>query len=138
MSDTITTLEQLKEQMAAFVAEREWDQFHTPKNISMSIAIEAAELMEHFQWLTVEQSKSLDPDLLDAIGEELADIVIYSLSMANTLKLDLAETVLKKMSKNSRKYPVEQVRGKAHKYTWYQKGEGKSNESEAREAGKEI
>jgi NTP pyrophosphatase (non-canonical NTP hydrolase) len=124
MNDKMTTLEQLRERMATFVTERDWDQFHTPKNISMSIAIEAAELMEHFQWLTVEQSKSLDPDLLEAIGEELADIVIYSLSMANTLGLDLAETVLKKMAKNSRKYPVEKVKGKAHKYTWYQKGEG--------------
>ncbi len=120
MGDERITLQELKERMACFVRERDWEQFHTPKNLSMSIAIEAAELMEHFQWLTVEQSRNLGPEALAEIGEELADIVIYSLSMANTLKLDLAETVQAKMDKNIRKYPSEQVRGKAHKYTYYQ------------------
>jgi dCTP diphosphatase len=120
MADSEITLQQLREKMADFVREREWNQFHTPKNISMSIAIEAAELMEHFQWLTVEQSKNLDSGALADIGEELADIVIYSLSMANFLDIDLSDTVLAKMEKNSRKYPKDQVRGKAHKYTYYQ------------------
>jgi NTP pyrophosphatase (non-canonical NTP hydrolase) len=120
MADSEVTLQQLREKMADFVREREWNQFHTPKNISMSIAIEAAELMEHFQWLTVEQSKNLDPGALADIGEELADIVIYALSMANFLDIDLSDTVLAKMAKNSQKYPRDQVRGKAHKYTWYQ------------------
>ncbi len=120
MSDRQTTLQELKDRMSAFVRERDWEQFHTPKNLSMSIAIEAAELMEHFQWLTVEQSKSLAPEALSDIGEELADIVIYSLSLANTLGLDLSETILAKMEKNIRKYPKEKVRGKAHKYTHYQ------------------
>ena len=119
MSDNQTTLQDLKEKMAAFVRERDWEQFHTPKNLSMSIAIEAGELMEHFQWLTVEQSKNLSPAALQDIGEELADIVIYALSLANTLGLDMADTVLAKMEKNIRKYPSEQVRGKAHKYTYY-------------------
>ncbi|PLX86064.1 MAG: NTP pyrophosphohydrolase [Desulfuromonas sp.] len=109
--------------MAAFVRERDWEQYHAPKNLSMSIAIEAAELMEHFQWLTVEQSKALDAEALEEIGEELADIVIYALSMANTLGLDLSETVLAKMAKNIRKYPKEKVRGKSHKYTYYRDGE---------------
>lgn len=122
MADQEMTLQQLREKMARFVSERDWDQFHTPKNLSMSIAIEAGELMEHFQWLTVEQSRQLEPQALAEIGEELADIVIYSLSMANILNLDLSETVLAKMEKNARKYPKEQVRGKAHKYTWYQSG----------------
>lgn len=121
MADERMTLQDLKERMATFVRERDWEQFHNPKNLSMSIAIEAAELMEHFQWLTVEQSKQLDTADLQDIGEELADIVIYSLSMANFLKLDLAETVLAKMEKNIRKYPKEKVQGKAHKYTYYQK-----------------
>jgi len=120
MSDKQVTLQDLKEKMAEFVRERDWEQFHTPKNISMSIAIEAAELMEHFQWLTVEQSQTLDAKALADIGEELADIVIYSLSMANFLKLDLSDTVLAKMEKNIRKYPSEQVQGKSHKYTYYQ------------------
>jgi dCTP diphosphatase len=120
MSDSQTSLQDLKQRMAAFVRERDWEQFHTPKNISMSIAIEAAELMEHFQWLTVEQSKNLDAGALSDIGEELADIVIYALSMANFLEIDLSDTVLAKMAKNSQKYPKDQVRGKAHKYTYYQ------------------
>jgi dCTP diphosphatase len=120
MSDARTTLQDLKEKMAAFVRERDWEQFHSPKNLSMSIAIEAAELMEHFQWLTVEESKNLSDDALGDIGEELADIVIYALSLANTLELDLSETILAKMEKNVRKYPSEKVRGKAHKYTHYQ------------------
>jgi NTP pyrophosphatase (non-canonical NTP hydrolase) len=120
MSDANTTLRELKERMAAFVAEREWQQFHTPKNLSMSIAIEAAELMEHFQWLTVEESKNLSDEALADIGEELADIVIYALSLSNALDLDLSETILSKMDKNIRKYPKEKVRGKSHKYTYYQ------------------
>ena len=120
MADEKITLQDLKERMATFVRERDWEQFHNPKNLSMSIAIEAGELMEHFQWLTVEQSQQLDAEALQEIGEELADIVIYSLSMANDLQIDLADTVLAKMEKNCRKYPKERVRGKAHKYTYYQ------------------
>ena len=120
MTDERITLQDLKERMATFVRERDWEQFHNPKNLSMSIAIEAGELMEHFQWLTVEQSQQLDAEALQEIGEELADIVIYSLSMANHLQIDLADTVLAKMEKNCRKYPKERVRGKAHKYTYYQ------------------
>lgn len=129
MGDERITLQELKQLMANFVRERDWEQFHTPKNLSMSIAIEAAELMEHFQWLTAEQSRNLDPEALAEIGEELADIVIYSLSMANALKLDLADTVQAKMEKNIRKYPSERVRGKAHKYTYYQNSESRSQES---------
>jgi dCTP diphosphatase len=135
MSDTQTTLQQLKEKMAAFVREREWEPFHTPKNLSMSISIEAAELMEHFQWLTVEESKNLSPEALTDIGEELADIVIYSLSLSNVLGLDLSDTVLAKMEKNIRKYPSEKVRGKSHKYTYYQENReeagGERKEEEA-------
>jgi NTP pyrophosphatase (non-canonical NTP hydrolase) len=123
LSDTQTTLHELKEKMAAFVRERDWEQFHTPKNLSMSIAIEAAELMEHFQWLTVEESKNLSKEALVDIGEELADIVIYALSLSNVLSLDLSETVLAKMEKNIRKYPRDKVRGKSHKYTYYQSQE---------------
>ena len=119
MSDATTTLRELKERTAEFVRERDWEQFHTPKNLSMSIAIEAAELMEHFQWLTVEESSNLPDQSLAAIGEELADILLCSLSLSNALRLDLSEAVFDKMAKNSRKYPRDQVRGKAHKYTHY-------------------
>ncbi len=121
MSDRHTTLDDLRQQMAEFVRARDWEQFHTPKNLAMSIAIEAAELMEHFQWLSTEQSQQLDAAAREEIGEELADIVIYALSLSNFLGFDLADTVLRKMAKNERKYPAEQVRGKAHKYTYYQR-----------------
>ena len=120
MDDSQTTLQELKDRMARFVRERDWEQFHTPKNLAMSIAIEAAELMEHFQWLTVEESKKLNADHLNDIGEELADIILYSLSLANTLGLDLSQTVCAKMEKNIRKYPSDKVKGKSHKYTYYQ------------------
>jgi NTP pyrophosphatase (non-canonical NTP hydrolase) len=120
MNDSKTTLQDLKDHMALFVRERDWEQFHTPKNLAMSIAIEAAELMEHFQWLTVEDSKQLKSGPLVDVGEELADIIIYSLSLSNTLGLDLSQIVLDKMAKNNRKYPSEKVRGKSHKYTYYQ------------------
>jgi len=120
--DGTTTLEDLRARVATFVRERDWEQFHTPKNLSMSIAIEAAELMEHFQWLTVEESKNLSCEALADIGEELADIVIYSLSLSNALGLDVSRVVLDKMEKNIRKYPKDRVRGKSHKYTYYQEG----------------
>jgi len=124
MSDRNTTIQELKERMAQFVRERDWEQFHTPKNLSMSIAIEAAELMEHFQWLTIEQSKNLDDAALQSMREELADIVIYALSLANILEVDLTRAITDKMEKNIRKYPKEKVRGKAHKYTYYRENDG--------------
>jgi NTP pyrophosphatase (non-canonical NTP hydrolase) len=123
MSDRSTTIQELKERMAQFVRERDWEQFHSPKNLSMSIAIEAAELMEHFQWLTVEQSKSLEAEALQEIREELADIVIYALSLSNFLDVDLAQSIIDKMEKNIRKYPKDKVRGKSHKYTYYREND---------------
>jgi NTP pyrophosphatase (non-canonical NTP hydrolase) len=120
MSDKNTSLADLKNKMADFVRERDWEQFHTPKNLSMSIAIEAAELMEHFQWLPEEQSTTLNPEELNEIGEELADIVLYALSLCNQLGLDLSESVMNKLAKNAEKYPSEKVRGKSHKYTYYE------------------
>ena len=91
-----------------FVRERNWQQFHTPKNISMALAVEAAELLEHFQWLTMEESSEIarDPDKVFGAGEELADVVCYALAMANRLKLDLSAAIEKKMEKNRLKYPA--------------------------------
>ena len=119
MNDSTVTVQQLREAMGTFVHERDWEQFHTPKNLSMSIAIEAAELMEHFQWRSPEESNRLDAALRHQVAEELSDIVLYALSMANALDLDLSQALLAKLEKNRRKYPAEQVRGKAHKYTHY-------------------
>jgi NTP pyrophosphatase (non-canonical NTP hydrolase) len=114
MSDRNATIEQLRDLMRRFVRERDWEQFHAPKNLSMSLAIEAAELMEHFQWLTVEQSRALaaDPARLAAVGEELADVICYALALANELGLDVATIVRDKMAKNAIKYPAEQYRGR--------------------------
>jgi dCTP diphosphatase len=114
MSDTTTTIADLKQLVADFVACRDWRQFHAPKNLSMSLAIEAAELMEHFQWISPEESRQLagDADRLAAIGEELADVVCYALAMANELGLDLSTTVRAKIAKNEQKYPAEEYRGR--------------------------
>lgn len=113
MSDAETTVAQLRQIVDAFVAERDWGQFHTPKNLAMSLAIEAAELMEHFQWLTPEQSwqAAADPEKKQAIGEELSDVFSYLLALAGALKLDLASALEAKMAKNAEKYPVEHYRG---------------------------
>jgi len=114
MDDSSTTVDDLKRLVARFVDDRNWRQFHTPKNLAMSIAVEAAELMEHFQWLTADESLALagDAGRRDAAGEELADVVCYALAMANALGLDLADTVAGKMAKNAGKYPADQFRGR--------------------------
>lgn len=114
MSDDRTTIAQLKQVVEHFVAEREWQPFHTPKNLSMALAIEAAELMEHFQWLTVEQSVAVaqDEQQRGEVGEELADVVSYAVALANALGIDIAEAVQHKMAKNARKYPADQYRGR--------------------------
>lgn len=109
MGDETTTVKQLKDMVAAFVAERDWQQFHTPKNLAMSIAIEAAELMELFQWS--DETARLQEKLVN-LREELADVVIYCLAMANSVGFDLSAAVHEKMGINRRKYPVEKYRGK--------------------------
>jgi dCTP diphosphatase len=112
--DSHTTVAELRKLVADFVAERDWSQFHSPKNVSMALAIEAAELMEHFQWLTTEGSRELAADAakLAQVGEELADVVGYSFALANELGLDISSAVRAKMVKNAEKYPAEQYRGR--------------------------
>jgi NTP pyrophosphatase (non-canonical NTP hydrolase) len=114
MNDQETTVSQLRDLVRAFVDERDWRQFHTPKNLSMSLAIEAAELMEHFQWLTADESRSLadEPNKLTEVGEELADVLCYALALANELGLDVSQAIRDKMVKNARKYPAEEFRGR--------------------------
>lgn len=112
--DTESTVGALRQAVADFVNTREWQPFHTPKNLSMSIAIEAAELMERFQWLTPEEALAAvaDPDERAAVAEELADVVIYCLSLCNALGLDVTAAVLGKLETNEHRYPVEAFRGK--------------------------
>jgi NTP pyrophosphatase (non-canonical NTP hydrolase) len=114
MSDSTTTLADLKRLVNDFVARRDWRQFHAPKNLAMSLAIEAAELMEHFQWLDAAASRAIagQPDRLAAVAEELADVLCYALALANELGIDLATAVRDKMVKNERKYPADQYRGR--------------------------
>src|SRR3990172_5908984 len=113
-SDATTTVAELRRLVADFVAERDWSQFHSPKNVSMALAIEAAELMEHFQWVTTDDSRRLtdNPEKLAAIGEEIADVVGYSFALANELDIDLSSAIRAKMVKNAVKYPVEEYRGR--------------------------
>jgi dCTP diphosphatase len=113
MDDSQTTVAALRQLINRFVDERDWHQFHAPKNLAMSMAIEAAELMEHFQWLSVDESRQVagQPEKLAAIGEELADVLCYALALANELDLDLATAVSRKMAKNRLKYPADEYRG---------------------------
>jgi NTP pyrophosphatase (non-canonical NTP hydrolase) len=113
-SDSTTTVAELRQLIADFVAERDWSQFHAPKNVSMALAIEAAELMEHFQWLTTEDSRGLanDAEKLAEVGEELADVIGYSFALANELGLDVSSAIRAKMIKNAQKYPAEKYRGR--------------------------
>ena len=114
MSDATTTVEELRQIIRQFVEERDWRQFHAPKNVSMALAVEAAELMEHFQWLDVEESRRLpkNPEKLAAIGEELADVIGYSMALANELGIDVSDAIRNKMVKNRLKYPADEFHGR--------------------------
>ena len=118
-NDADTRLSELKQRVLAFAREREWGQFHSPKNLSMALAAEAAELMENFLWATPEASRTLaaDPRKRDAIEQELADVIIYALQFANQTGIDIAAAIAAKMEINARKYPVEKSRGRSDKYT---------------------
>lgn len=115
ISDADTTVAELRQCVAEFVSARAWEQFHTPKNLSAAIAIEAAELMEHFQWLTTEQAASAvrDDEKRAAVADELADVFIYGLSLANALDVDVSTVVLGKLVRNEQRFPVEEWRGRA-------------------------
>ena len=113
-SDSDTTVSELRQIIADFVAERDWSQFHSPKNVSMALAVEAAELMENFQWLTTDASRKLanDPNKLAEVGEELADVIGYSFALANELGIDVSSAIRNKMVKNVQKYPAHEFRGR--------------------------
>ena len=115
MSDNHTTVAELKHLVNDFVERRDWHQFHSPKNLAMSLAIEAAELMEHFQWISTDQSRQVveQPDQISQVADELADVFCYTLAMANELDLDLSSAMRRKMAKNEEKYPADQFRGRA-------------------------
>ena len=112
-------LEELAGMIRAFAKERDWDQFHTPKNLAMGVAIEAAELMEEFHWLTPEQSRQLPPETLAAVRHEMADVFVYLALLADKLGVDLMAAAAEKIALNAVKYPADTVRGKSKKYDKY-------------------
>jgi dCTP diphosphatase len=112
-------LERLQQRLREFAAARDWDQFHSPKNLSMALSVEAAELVEEFQWLTEDQSKHLDPERHERVRLEAADVFIYLLRLADKLDIDLERAAFDKIDRNERKYPADRVRGDSRKYTDY-------------------
>lgn len=112
---------ELKNRLREFVDERDWQQFHTPKNLAMALAGEAAEILEIFQWLTAEQSADLPEDKLAEVREEIGDVLIYLVRLADQLGIDPLQAANDKIERNRKKYPADLVRGRADKYTAYQK-----------------
>ena len=113
------SLQHLAEHLRQFAADRDWEQFHSPKNLAMALSVEVAEIAEHFQWLTEEQSRDLDPAKRSEVAQELADSLIYLVRLADQLGIDLLEAAERKLAVNEQKYPAEQVRGSAKKYSEY-------------------
>lgn len=114
MSDATTTLAALREAVRQFAAERAWEQFHSPKNLSMGLAVEAAELMEHFLWVEGAASRQVVSDAarLGEVADEMADVAVYLLNLSNNLGIDLSQAIMNKLAKNASKYPVEKYRGR--------------------------
>ncbi len=109
----------LIQKLRCFAKDRDWEKFHSPKNLAMAVSVEAAELLEHFQWLTEQQSYQLTQDKKQDVAYEMADILLYLLRLADQLEINLIDSAHAKMSLNDNKYPAEQVRGRADKYTAY-------------------
>jgi NTP pyrophosphatase (non-canonical NTP hydrolase) len=116
MTHTTGTLETLRIRLAQFATERDWDQFHNPKNLAMAVAGEAGELVEHFQWLDFEQAQNLPQATRDEVALECADVLLFLLRLCDRLDIDLGAAAEKKLALNAKKYPVEKSRGRATKY----------------------
>jgi len=110
-------LDALRDALRRFAAERDWEQFHTPKNLAIALSVEAAELLERFQWLTAEQSQALDAEALARVREELADVLLYLVRLADRLDVDLIAAARDKMTLNAQKYPADKARGNSRKYS---------------------
>ena len=114
-----TSISDLQKRLKEFARVRDWEQFHSPKNLSMALIVEAAELVEHFQWLSQKESGELPSDKHEEVSLELADIFIYTLRLASELGVDIEKAVLRKIGINEKKYPADKVRGSHKKYTEY-------------------
>ena len=110
-------LDDLQAAQRTFAQERDWGQFHTPKNLACALSVEAAELLEHFQWLTEEQSRALPDDKRVQVGEEIADVLLYLLQLSDKLQIDVMEAAWRKIRLNAQKYPVERSKGSIRKYS---------------------
>ena len=110
-------LEELRAKLREFTDARDWDQFHSPKNLAMALSAEAGELLEVFQWLTEAQSRRLVPEAQAAASEEIADVLLYLIRLADELGIDILDAARRKLAKNAQKYPVDKARGHARKYT---------------------
>ena len=119
MTEKTDSLENLRYRINAFVAERDWAQFHTPKNLAMAMIVEAAELVEQFQWDTPQESQQLSAEKHEAVAHELADTFVYLLRLAEVLEIDLIDAANKKIELNALKYPVDKAKGSNAKYTEY-------------------
>jgi len=113
MTDTLNGLAQ---QLQLFANERDWQQFHSPKNLASALTVEAGELLEHFQWLTEEQSRTLTPEKRDAVGAEIADVLLYLIQLSSALGIDPVAAAQAKLKLKAAKYPVDLVRGNSKKY----------------------
>jgi len=120
MSDSPTSpdvLAELRIKLRRFAAERDWDQFHSPKNLAMALSVEAAELLEHFQWLSDAESSALSPETRSKVAAELADVLLYLIRLADKLDVDLAIAASEKLKVNAAKYPADKARGSSKKYS---------------------
>ena len=113
-------LESVRKRLREFAAIRDWDLFHSPKNLSMALSVEASELVECFQWLTEEQSRSLTVEQLAAVTDEIADVQLYLIRLADKVGVDIATAIEQKIKKNEAKYPAEKVKGSSKKYSEYE------------------
>ena len=114
------SLDALRARVNAFVTERDWAQFHSPKNLAMAMIVEAGEVVEHFQWMTEEESRNLDAETKEQVGQELSDTLVYLLRIAEVCGVDLIEAANKKIDLNAQKYPVEKCKGSNAKYSAYE------------------
>lgn len=112
----VDSLHELREALRGFAAEREWERFHSPKNLASALIVEAAELLEPFQWLGEDESRQLSPEDLRRVADELADVLLYLVRLADVLGIDLREAARRKIAVNAAKYPVERARGNARRY----------------------
>lgn len=113
-------MDDLIQKLRDFVRERDWEQFHSPKNLAMALSVEVAEVVEMFQWMTEEQSRNLSPEKLSELKEEIGDVMIYLTNLADKFGINPVEAANEKIEINNRKYPADKVKGKSQKYNEYQ------------------